>query len=85
MIMTERYENQDGDILNFSTHGDQVLQHKKFGTEMAHITLHADGPHVREKRNARPLRSFVNNGLQGFSPPPSEKLRAFLRVVKGNI
>ena len=83
--MTETYQNENGDILNFSTHSDPVLQHKKFGTEMAHITLHADGPHMRATRNPRALYRFVNNGLAGFSPPPSMKLKAFLRQVKGKI
>jgi len=90
MIMTERYENDNGDILNYVTYstkfgGDEVLQHKKHGTEMAHITLHPDGVYVREKRSSRALIRFVNNRLSGFSPSPSIKLQAFLRRVQGHI
>jgi len=88
--MKETYQNDNGDILNYVTYntkygGDEVLQHKKHGTELAHITLHPDGAYLRVKRNGRPLVGFVNNGMAGFSPSPSIKLQAFLRRVKGNV
>lgn len=83
--MTETYKNENGDVLNFSTHGDPVLQHKRHGVEFSHITLHDDGPHVRVTRNAGPLKRFVQNNLSGFSPTPSARLKAFLRVIKYSI
>jgi len=62
--MTEKYENDNGDLLNYVTYstkfgGDEVLQHKKSGTEIAHITLHPDGVYLRETRNGRQLVGFV--------------------------
>jgi len=88
--MTETYKNDAGDVLNYATYStdkgvDEVLQHKKHGSEMAHITLHPDGVYVREKRNASDLKRFVRNGLEGFSPSPSPKLEQFLRSVRNKI
>lgn len=89
--MTEKYQNESGDLLNYvsyhSKHGggaEEVLQHKKNGSEMAHITLHANGViNLREGRSkGKELVGFVKNGLSGFSPSPSIKLQAFLRRVK---
>lgn len=88
--MTEKYKNDAGDELNYATYatkegGDEVLQHKKHGTEMAHITLHPDGVYFRETRNGNDLKRFVKNGLEGFSPSPSPKLKQFLMNVRNKI
>jgi len=85
--MVERLRNNNGDVLNYIAYSDadEVLQHKKHGVEMAHITLHPDRAHIRTKRSkahADALIAFVKSDLSGFMPSPSQALRNFIRIVK---
>jgi hypothetical protein len=90
--LAEQYA-KDPDFLNFVVYAsttaageDEVLQHKKYGAEMAHITLHPDGTvNVRQTRSADALKQFVQSGLAGFTPAPSERLRKFLQRVQHKI
>jgi hypothetical protein len=90
---TERY-TRGTEVVNYvvykSTKGigkDEVLQHKLLGTtETAHITLHPDGTvNFREERGRIHLENIVKTDMQGFTPPPSSKLREFLRIVRQKI
>jgi len=88
--MKETYKNDAGDVLYYVIYAtkkgvDEVLQHKKHGSEMAHITKHPDGFYFRETRNGNDLKRFVRSGLDGFSPSPSPKLKQFLMNVRSKI
>lgn len=88
--MVEKLTNANGDVLNYTNYSgnDEVLQHKKHGLEMAHITLHPDGVYVRTKRGpafATELKKFVKSNLAGFSPTPSINLKNFIRKVKNSV
>lgn len=89
----EQYK-KGSDVINYvvysSTTGtgdDEVLQHKAMGTtETAHITLHPDGSiNFRIKRGKTALEFAVRNGLSGYSPTPSEKVKQFLTKVRYKI
>lgn len=82
------------DVFNYvvynSTTGagdDEVLRHKVMGTtETAHITLHPDGSiNFRIKRSKTALELAVRNGLSGYSPAPSAKVKQFLTKVRTKI
>lgn len=82
------------DVINFvvyssttATGHDEVLQHKLLGTtETAHITLHPDGSvNFRIKRSRAALEMAVSNGMVGYSPQPSERLKRFLAKVRGKV
>ena len=76
------------DVIYFSIydgkHGgeDEVLQHQLFGTtETAHITLHPDGKFYLRPEKGRSeayVKTAVSNKMNGYSPAPSPRLRAFL-------
>lgn len=67
---------------------DKVLQHLTMGAETAHITIHPGQPpqfRANKNRPEAPLRAAVANGLAGYAPEPSDKVRAFLRACTGKI
>ncbi len=87
----EQYE-RGADTLNFVVYRstafpgeDEVLQHKRGGVELAHITLHPDSTvnfHETRPGLGRHLRQFVSSGLAGFSPAPSRRLVRFLGRIR---
>jgi hypothetical protein len=90
----EEQYRKGNDVINFvvysSTTGegdDEVLQHKAMGTsETAHITLHPDGTiNFRIKRSKTMLEQAVRNGLIGYSPSPSQRVRQFLIKVRSKV
>ena len=89
----EQYK-KGSDVLNYVVYNsatgagdDEVLQHKVIGTtETAHITLHPDGSiNFRIKRSKTALELAVRNGLAGYSPAPSAKVKQFLTKVRTKI
>jgi|GEM_PF-1080507 len=94
--IAEQY-TKDIDVLNFVSYRrptgegvDYVLQHKRMGTEMAHITLHPDGVvHFMVKNNQESygteLKLAARSGLSGYSPAPSEKVKQFLNQVRSKV
>lgn len=89
----EQYK-KGSDVINYvvyrSTTGagdDEVLQHKVMSTaETAHITLHPDGSiNFRIKRSKAALELAVRNGLSGYSPGPSARVKQFLTKVRTKI
>lgn len=93
IVLSESYRKGEHDVLNFVvyqsttvTGDDEVLQHKLAGAEMAHVTLHPDGTiNLRIKRDASYLKRFIGDGLLGFEPQPSERLKTFIGKVKDKI
>lgn len=94
-LLTEKYQ-KGNDVINYVVYEsttlagkDEVLQHKLFGTtETAHITLHPNG--VAYFRPARPelsshLKMAVKNQMAGYSPPPSDAVKAFLRKANSQL
>jgi hypothetical protein len=89
----EQYK-KGSDVINYvvytSTSGvgeDEVLQHKIMGkTESAHITLHPDGTiNFRIKRSKTALENAVRNGLIGYSPALSVRVKQFITKVRPHI
>lgn len=67
---------------------DVVLQHQIHGVETVHITIHpGQPPKLRNEKN-RPeasMRNAVANGMDGYTPEPSARVKAFLRACIGKI
>ena len=65
---------------------DEVLQHKIMGTETAHITLHANGTvNFTAEKSKIALTAAVKDGLKGFTPSASQKVKQFISKVRGKI
>lgn len=70
-----------------ATGNDEVLQHKLLGTtETEYITLHPDGSvNFRVKRSRGALEMAVQNGMLGYSPAPSVRVKPFIAKVRGKL
>ena len=91
-IIKEQY-TKGNDVLNFVVYKsttlngeDEVLQHKQFGLETAHITIHPGNQvSFRVTTTRTHLENIVKTNLAGFTPPPSFRLAQFIQRVKGKI
>ncbi len=92
MRETENYTSGGGHELNFAIYTrtigkekaktDYVLQHKIYGVETAHITLHPDGRvNFHSGKTEKYLQEAIDNRLFGYSPSPSKRLEEFLDKI----
>lgn len=92
-LLTETYKRGEVDVVNYVVYAstttpgnDEVLQHKQYGVELAHITLHGNGMiAVRETRSATALKLIVRQRLAGFSPAPSAALVSYLKRIQSHV
>jgi len=95
-IVEKKYK-KGNEVINYvvyeSTTGegkDEVLQHKLFGTETAHITLHPDGSvNFRVKPNKKYLQKYLQNAIRSnlvdFNPNPSQDVERFISKIPSKI